>query len=106
LRKIIFSTGLLAAVGCGPTIIADGHKLDQRAYEAAVADVKARAKFDFDCSSDKLQTTVLATFGENDVKQFGVSGCDHRGTYVLTSSGWLLNARDGEPERAPSSSSR
>ena len=101
----LLTFALLAAAACGPTVVVDGHKLDQQRYQSSVADVKARAKFDFDCSADKLQTTVLATFGEIDVAQIGVTGCDHRGTYVQTSSGWVLNARDGEPERTPSASS-
>jgi hypothetical protein len=94
---------LLLAVGCGPSVVVDGHKLDQRSYETELARVKARAKFDFDCPAEKLATTVVTTYGENVVQQFGVSGCDHRAIYVLSASGWVLNATDGRTDRATDS---
>lgn len=86
----------LFAAACGPTVLVDGHKLDQRLYDTAVAKVKDRAKFDFDCPAEKLQTTVIATWPSSDseVQQLGVRGCDHHGTYVDTGSAWVLNSHD------------
>jgi hypothetical protein len=61
------------------------------------ANVMARAKFDFACPPDKLETSVVAVFPASyEVSQFGVSGCDHRATYVYTTSGWVLNVAAGQ----------
>jgi hypothetical protein len=40
---LLFVSVATSAVGCGPTIVVDGHKLDQKLYEEERARVMARA---------------------------------------------------------------
>jgi hypothetical protein len=92
-RLLLLVSLATSTVGCGPTVLVDGHKLDQKLYEEERARVVARAKFDFSCPPEKIATSVVEVFpGSVEVSQFGVSGCDQRGTYVSTRTGWVLNA--------------
>ena len=110
--RTILGMVLVGAVGCfGPTVVIDGHKLLKSEYESQLEKVRTRAGFDLNCPADKLQTTVLETAGseqsgEARVLQFGVSGCEHRGSYVLTDSGWIMNAHNGEPSTEHAQSTR
>ena len=49
---------------------------------------RVRAAYDFNCSEDKIAMTELSR------TQVGAEGCGHRGVYVYTQSGWVLNAAD------------
>ncbi len=94
---------LLAAVGCGPTVIVDGFKLDQSQYQSDREQLLRRASFDLACAADKLDVKVIEVIGEpQQMKQVGISGCDQRATYVnlFTNVGWVLNTRNGQPAQA------
>ena len=96
------SLTLLLAVGCGPSIVIDGFKLDQSQYNLDRAQLMKRASFDLNCSEDKLQVKVIDAIGDTNheqMKQVGVSGCDQRATYVNTfdATGWVMNTHGAKP---------
>ena len=65
--------------------------------------LKARAGFDMGCPAEKLELTILdvvpgGTMGDG-IRQIGVTGCEHKGVYVLAPKGaWVLNSADGAPK--------
>ncbi len=52
--------------------------------------LRQRAAFDFRCTEAEIKITPLPH------NQAGVEGCDHRGVYVLTTSGWVMNTEEAQ----------
>lgn len=92
-----------ALVGCAAPVEVGGFHVNKEHMDASFAKVKARAAFDMGCPAEKLQLTILdvmqgGTMGDA-VRQIGVTGCEHKGVYVLASNGaWVLNSSDGAPK--------
>jgi hypothetical protein len=103
-RSFLVATGLLSLSACGPTVVVDGFRIDQAKYVEQRTSLYKRAAFDLKCPEAQLKITVLATYGENGLKQAGVTGCDQRATYVtLDFESWVMNANNGQApaEQAP-----
>ena len=100
--RTMLSLAAFAVAGCA-TVTVDGFRIDAGNYKAETARVLARAQFDFGCPGEKLQTKVLSvsTMVPDAVTEIGVSGCDHRGVYVWTRSGWVLDSVDAHLPPAP-----
>jgi hypothetical protein len=60
-----------AVTGCGAAFAEGGEDDD-------ISALKKRAAFDFDCPKSQIKTVTI------DDRTKGVSGCDHRATYVQT----------------------
>ena len=96
---------ILLMLGCSvttpksPTVSVNGHTIDQEDWDHSQRVVTERAAFDMSCESGELQLAVLQTktvwVTQSDhvvrVAQIGVTGCDKKGVYVRTSSGWVAN---------------
>jgi len=53
-----------------------------------------RASFDLNCPQNQINAVVLGTSNEW-VTSYGVTGCGHRASYVLSDSEWVANVTDG-----------
>ena len=53
-----------------------------------LAALRKRAAFDLSCNEKDL---TIVDLGAAHGAQQGVSGCEHKATYVLTNSGWVMN---------------
>ena len=104
-RSVWLDRGLMLSVlflaSCGGTMMSGGIKVDQGLTEDNFGKVKARAAFDFGCQAEKVEAVVIAAdglawSGGQMPSQIGASGCGHKGVYVRTPSGWVLNSDTGK----------
>ena len=80
------STG--EATGCGHAVMYRWNSVERKWYS-----VLDRATFDLSCPKDQIQVQELGS-----KTQVGVSGCDKKATYVLTSHGWIQNTDTDKTE--------
>ena len=74
----------------------DGFQVHEKSTREALAVVTNRASFELSCPAEQLKPRILNAQSRGGwVTSIGITGCDHRLVYVLTSTGWVLNSDSG-----------